>query len=83
MKLILTVLVAMFAFWQTSSAQWTEQTSGVTTALQSVSAVTDNVAWVCGVGGVVRRTTNGGTTWVNASGNLPATTDMYNIFGLN
>ncbi|RPI13675.1 MAG: T9SS C-terminal target domain-containing protein [Ignavibacteriae bacterium] len=82
MKRLFTIVIAMFALWQISSAQFVEQTSGVTTALQSVSAVTDQVAWTCGVGGKVLRTTNGGTNWLNASGNLPTTTDMYNIFGL-
>ena len=32
---------------------WTEQTSGLTSVLYSVSAVNDNVAWVCGATGKV------------------------------
>jgi len=62
---------------------WSEQNSGLTTALYSVSAVDDNVAWVCGAGGKVLRTTNKGQNWLDASGNLPATTDMYNIWGID
>lgn len=59
---------------------WTEQTSGVTVALYSVSAVDDDVAWTCGASGKVLRTTNKGMNWVNVSGNLSTTYSMYNIF---
>lgn len=65
-------------------SQWTEQTSGLTTSLNSVSGVTDNVAWVCGNAGKVLRTVNGGITWTNASGTgIPATLDLYNIFAID
>lgn len=40
-----------------------EQVSGVTTVLQAVSAVSDDVAWVSGHGAAVLRTTDGGATW--------------------
>ena len=57
---------------------WSEQTSGVTTELSSVSAVSDNVCWICGAGGKVLKTINGGTNWTSYT--LPATDDAYNIF---
>ena len=60
---------------------WTEQTSGLTTVLYSVSAVNDDVAWVCGAAGKVLRTTNKGVNWVNVSGTIPTTLALYNIFG--
>ena len=59
---------------------WTEQTSPVTTALYSVSAVSNDVAWACGAGGKVIRTINKGATWTNVSGNLPTSYAFYNIF---
>lgn len=62
---------------------WSEQTSPLTTALYSVSAVDDFVAWACGAAGKVVRTTNKGVNWVNVSGDLPASGDLYNIFALN
>jgi photosystem II stability/assembly factor-like uncharacterized protein len=62
------------------SGTWTEQTSGITTALQSVSAVDDDIAWACGVSGKVLRTTNKGVNWVDKSGNIPTTNPLYNIF---
>jgi len=59
---------------------WTEQTSPVTTALYSVSAVSNDVAWACGAGGKVIRTTNKGITWTNVSGTLPTAYSFYAIF---
>ncbi|MFA5011774.1 MAG: T9SS type A sorting domain-containing protein [Ignavibacteria bacterium] len=63
------------------SGTWTEQVSGLTSVLYSVSAVDDDVAWVCGAAGKVLRTTDKGVTWTNVSGNLPSSIAMYNIFG--
>lgn len=66
------------------NSQWSEQTSGLTTQLSSVSGVTDNIAWVCGYSGRVLRTNNGGGTWINATGTgIPGTTDLYNIFAID
>ncbi|MFA7360925.1 MAG: T9SS type A sorting domain-containing protein [Candidatus Kapaibacterium sp.] len=59
---------------------WTEQVSPIATELYSVSAVDDNVAWACGTGGKVLRTTNKGVTWSDVTGNIPATALLYNIF---
>ena len=59
---------------------WTEQTSPITTALNAVSAVSDNVAWACGDGGKVLRTTNKGVNWTNVSGNIPTTNALYTIY---
>ncbi|MFA5012031.1 MAG: choice-of-anchor J domain-containing protein [Ignavibacteria bacterium] len=62
------------------TAAWTEQVSGITTTLYSVSAVNDDIAWACGASGKVLRTTNKGATWTNVSGNLPTSAPLYNIF---
>jgi len=59
---------------------WTEQTSGLTSVLYSVSAVSDDVAWVCGAAGKVLRTTNKGVAWTNVSGTIPTAAALYNIF---
>jgi photosystem II stability/assembly factor-like uncharacterized protein len=42
---------------------WEPQTSGVTTRLRGVSAVSDQVAWASGASGTVVRTADGGATW--------------------
>ncbi|MBM2840807.1 MAG: hypothetical protein HW412_1335, partial [Bacteroidetes bacterium] len=45
---------------------WQTQASGTTVPLYSVKAISPFVAWTGGTGGVVRRTTDGGNTWISA-----------------
>jgi len=59
---------------------WFEQTSGTTGALYSVSAPSDNNAWICGAAGKILRTTNGGT-WVATT--APDANDQYCIWGID
>ncbi len=81
MKTALTLLVLVL-LTSASVAQWSEQTSGVTTTLYSVSPVDNNTVWICGAGGKVLRTINGGTNWVlTASPN--SALDLYNIWGID
>ncbi len=78
--LSLTILFSNTLFSQVIN--WTEQTSGLTTSINSVSAPDDNNAWACGNGGKVLRTTNGGVNWVSVgAAPIPTTLDLYNIFG--
>lgn len=79
--ILLSALVFLFSL-STLHSQWIPQTSGTTTQLYSVSAVNNNVVWVCGASGTVLRTTNGGENWLNAS-NPPVVNDVYNIFGID
>jgi hypothetical protein len=65
---------------QPITGTWTEQVTSPTGALNSVSAVDDDVAWACGDGSKVLRTTNKGVNWTNVSGDLPAAIALYNIF---
>ncbi|MBM2841762.1 MAG: hemagluttinin repeat-containing protein, partial [Bacteroidetes bacterium] len=58
---------------------WSAQTSGVTTGLNSVKAVSQSVVWAAGNGGVVLRTTNGGTGWTSVGGGAIGTQDLYAI----
>ncbi len=62
---------------------WVSQTSGVTTSLNTVSAVNQTVGWIGGNGGVVLRTTNGGDNWTNVTGGPIGTADVYCICGLS
>lgn len=50
--------------------------------MKSVSAISDQICWVSGVG-VVLRTTNGGVNWINATGNIAATFGGSNIWGID
>jgi len=79
-KLIYTLVI--LAFVSSVSAQWSEQTSGVTTVLYSVSAVDNNVVWVCGAGGKVLRTVNGGTTW-NLTASPNSALNFVNIWSVD
>jgi photosystem II stability/assembly factor-like uncharacterized protein len=67
MKKGFSILMVLFISFELN-AQWVDQTSGVSANLVSVSAVDNNVCWISGDGGVVLRTTNGGTTWANVGG---------------
>jgi len=62
---------------------WTSQTSGLTTSLNTVSAVNQNVGWIGGNGGVVLRTTNAGTNWTNVTGAPIGTNAVYAICGID
>ncbi|MCX6152165.1 MAG: T9SS type A sorting domain-containing protein [Ignavibacteriales bacterium] len=79
-KGLLFVFVLLLA--STMFAQWTEQTSGVTTTLQLIVAVDDNVLWACGSSGVVLLTTDGGTTWVKKTP-TDATVTNYSVAPLD
>jgi hypothetical protein len=81
MKTIFTLaLVALLT--SASVAQWSEQTSGVTSTLYSVSPIDNNNVWICGAAGKVLLTTNGGTNWAITS-TPNATLDLYNIWGID
>ena len=58
---------------------WQVQSSGITTSLFAVKAISPSIGWVAGVSGV-RRTTNGGNTWTNA-GTFGA--DVYSLTALD
>lgn len=65
-----------------SFSQWTEQSSGITTPIYSVSAVDNSIVWACGDGGVVLRTVNSGVTWTVTTSPDP-TVGLYAIKGIN
>lgn len=53
----------VLAFLLIATPQWTLQSSGVTTRLRGVSAVSERVAWASGANSTVLRTNDGGATW--------------------
>ncbi len=63
---------------------WGTNTSGTTNILQAVWTVNNNICWVAGGAGTVRRTTDGGTTWTNANPNPGVINgDIYNLWALD
>ena len=81
----LAIITVMFALLSSvianAQAAYTQQISGVATSLNSVSAINDNDAWICGNAGVVLRTTNSGVLWSRVTSPAP-TVDLYNIYGI-
>jgi len=69
--------------------QWYEQNSGVTTQLNCVSGIYSTYyyiwnAWISGVNGVVLRTSNLGTNWLNVSGGgISNTVNLTTICGID
>ncbi|MBT8382978.1 MAG: hypothetical protein KJO59_11520, partial [Ignavibacteria bacterium] len=66
----------------TFAQEWYEQTTGVTTELLSVSAElwSDKVVWACGDSGTIIKTTDGGITWTDVSGNgVPTILTLHSI----
>lgn len=53
----------------TCTYSWSLNTSGTTNGLNTVKAVDGSTAWAGGANATVRKTTNGGATWVDANPN--------------
>jgi len=68
-------------FADTCSFDFTDQISGTTNQLLTVSTVSATVAWAAGVGPTVIRTIDG-STWTNSTG-TGITGDVYNIYGID
>ncbi len=72
MNIVSLMIVVVYAL---AAPRWTMQTSGVTSRLRGVSAVSERVAWASGAGATVLRTTDGGETWQK----LNVTTDALDF----
>lgn len=73
---------AVFALPVFSQFFWTEQVSGVSVSLNSVSNIDGNKAWVCGNNSTVLRTVNGGYNWLSVGNNgIPPGINLTHIFG--
>ena len=82
MKTIILSLFCIICFTGNTFAHWTEQSSGITSALYSVSAVDNSVVWACGENGVVLRTINSGINWTATTSPNPSV-GLYTIQGLD
>jgi photosystem II stability/assembly factor-like uncharacterized protein len=82
--IIFTILFAILITISSLAQTWTEQVSGLTTQLTSLSAVDDDNVWACGYSGRVLRTTNGGQNWVSVNGTpIPGTLNLHSIFAID
>lgn len=75
---ILSTLFSLFVL-QSAPAQWVSQTSGTTNHLQSVFFTDISTGWACGIGGIMKKTTNGGAVWENQSAGSGTLYEVYFI----
>jgi len=89
---LLFAILMLFTMASSAFAQgtWTTQTNPVSGVdVNSASAVDANICWMCGASsnttlGYVIRTTNGGTTWTNVTGDMSSSTfGLYTISALS
>lgn len=66
-KILITIIICSFPLY----SQWSEQNSGISFTIFSLSAVNDNIVWASTSFNNVLRTTNGGASWENVGANLP------------
>lgn len=60
---------------------WQTQNSGVAFSLHSVYAVSNDVAWVVGEGGVILKTTDGGANWQQQSSGTNK--ELWSVYFIN
>ncbi|MBK8549984.1 MAG: T9SS type A sorting domain-containing protein [Ignavibacteria bacterium] len=65
MKKIILVLLIVHCTLLIAEAQWIQQNSGTNQNLRDVEFINDKTGWAVGDGGVVLKTTNSGTNWLN------------------
>ncbi len=65
LSLILVIIIFVLCFFSIPiNSQWVQQVSGTNTTLLDIEFINQNTGWVCGDGGVILKTTNGGNNWV-------------------
>ncbi len=62
---------------------WIEQTSGTSSSLYSVNFINENIGWISGEDGVIKKTTDGGQSWNNTSFHGSQTARWYCIRFVN
>ena len=83
--LIITLLyvpAAQSGTFHASAVGWTEQISGTTQDLRSVSAVDASTAWAIGASCTILKTTDG-STWNPQTTAVPATNNLYSVDALD
>ena len=69
------LLVSFLSF--STYAQWVLQNSGTQLNLNSIFFIYSNTGWVVGNGGIILKTTNGGSNWFTQSGGT--TDNLYSV----
>ncbi len=76
---VIYIVFAISLFHNSASAQWVQQTSGVSAGLVEVRFIDHNSGWICGNGGTILRTLNGGVNWMVQNSGTP-TKNLGDIF---
>lgn len=71
MKLILKIFFILSVVSAPLFTQWSEQNSGISYTIFSLSAVNDNIVWASTSFANILRTTDGGLLWENVGANVP------------
>jgi len=75
---VLLLIINSAIIIQNSFSQWFIQNSGTTNALYDIEFINENTGWCCG-DGVILKTTNGGTNWIQQTNGVPFET----FFGIH
>jgi len=76
-KLFLITITALTIHANAQTGTWISLNSGVTNHLLGVSVVNSSTCYVCGVGGIILKTTDGGASWHNQTSGTNE--DLYSI----
>ena len=76
--IVITLTLLSFIFLSSAKSQWIPQSSNTTSSLTSVHFTSLNTGYVVGNGGVIRKTTNGGSIW--SSQNAGTSSDLNCVF---
>ena len=75
------LIIFLILFSCSIYSQWFIQASGTTNGINSAIFYDEMTGWVCGAGGLVLKTTNGGDNWISIQTNT--NDDLFSIFFIN
>lgn len=79
LSLVISFVFSQSAYTQSCNYIWSQQVSGFANVLYTCKAVNDQTGWAAGAVSKVIRTTDGGTTWLNANPNSSFTGEVRNM----
>jgi photosystem II stability/assembly factor-like uncharacterized protein len=71
------VILLVYILSVSTYAQWVLQSSGTQLNLNSIFFIDSNTGWAVGDGGIILKTTNGGSNWITQSGGT--TDNLYSV----
>ncbi len=71
MKKIILIILFILSSSNFTLAQWIQQNSGTNQNLYDIEFINEKTGWAVGDAGVIIKTTNGGTNWINVPNPSP------------